>query len=193
MEPIQIIFQILSAIILVIAIFQKSKWKMMLVYTVNNIILAVMYFAFARITTAIISIIAAVRTIIFMIYALKNIKPNFVWLIIFETAFILCTILTWQDALDLLPLFALLTSCYGSWQNNQSVLRICYAINAILCIVYKIFIGAYISMAIEVLNLICTIISFIYYCLLKKETPILEAIFNKNKTKNKIDTNNPEK
>ena len=37
-------------------------------------------------------------------------------------------------------------------------------------------------MSVEALDLVCTIVCFIYYCLLKKETPILDLIFKKNKT-----------
>ena len=178
----QIGFQIATAILTVLAILQKKKWKMMLYYTINNILCAFMYLAFSRTATMVICIIAAVRTFIFMFYSIKNIKPNIVWLIIFECAFIITTILTWQDALDLMPLFAMLAAGYGSWQDNAYILRICYMINMTLYVIYKAIIGAYISMSVEALDLVCTIVCFIYYCLLKKETPILDLIFKKNKT-----------
>ena len=124
MEIAQIIFQILTAIAVVIAILQKEKWKMMLWYTISNLMCVLMFFAFGRITTAIICIIATIRTFIFMFYSLKNIKPNYIWLIVFESAFVLTTILTWQDALDLMPLFAMLVAGFGSWQENNYVLKI---------------------------------------------------------------------
>lgn len=179
METIQIIFQVLSAFILIVAIFQKEKWKMMLVYTIFNILSVIMFFSFGRTASACISIVASVRTFIYMFYSYKQIKPNLIWLIVFESAFIATTILTWQDALDLMPLFALLASGYGSWQDNQIVLRISYIINGALYVIYKTIIGAYISMSVEAIDLICTIISFVYYCVLKKQTPILQAMFKR--------------
>ena len=116
-----------------------------------------------------------------MFYSLKNIKPNYIWLIIFESAFILTTILTWQDALDLMPLFAMIAAGFGSWQENDYVLRISYIINMTLYVIYKAIIGAYISMGVEAIDLVTTIICLVYYTILKKETLILQLIFKRNK------------
>ena len=183
MNTTQIVFQVVTAILTILAIFQKQKWKMMLIYTINNVIIACTYLAFSRIASMTICFVAAIRTAIYMIYSLKKMKPNFVWLIIFEAAFIVSTILTWQDALDLMPLCALLAAGYGSWQDKQLVLRITYIINALLYIIYQSIIGAYISMTVSIVSLVCTITCLIYYCILKKETPILELLFKKNQKK----------
>ncbi len=177
----KILFEILTTIVIIFAIFQKQKWKMMLFYTFANLLSVFMYFAFGRIASAVILIIAALRTAIFCFYAYKNIKPNIFWLCFFEIAFVVSTILTWQDAFDLMPLIALLFVGYGSWQDNSMILRICYAINQTLYVIYKAIIGAYISMTVEVFCLTTTIICLIYYCILKKETPILKVIFKKKK------------
>ena len=182
----QVACQILSAIILVLAIFQKEKWKMMLLYTINSIVLVVMFLAFDRITAAAISAVGAIRMAIYMIHALKKMKPNLVWLIIFEIGFVVSTIITWQDALDLMPMFAMLSSGFGSWQDNQYVLRISFMINGVLYVIYEAIIGAYISMSVEAINFVCTIISFIYYCVLKIDVPILERLFKRNKKQNEI-------
>ena len=111
----QLALQILSAVILIVAVLQKEKWKMMLFCGINSIVLVAMFFAVGRITAAIISLVGAIRMLIYMIYALKKLKPNLIWLIIFELGFVLSTILTWQDALDLMPMFAMLSSGFGSW------------------------------------------------------------------------------
>ncbi|HBP43900.1 MAG TPA: hypothetical protein DD621_04455, partial [Clostridiales bacterium] len=144
METVQIIFQVLSVVVSVIAILQKQKWKMMLFYTINNVLSVIIYFSFNRITTAIICVVATIRTFIFMFYSLKGLKPNLIWLILFEVGFVVTTILTWQDALDLLPLAALLAAGYGSWQDNPAILRTSYIINNAAYVVYNAIIGAYI-------------------------------------------------
>ena len=122
----QITFQIFAAILTFFAILQKQKWKMMLLYTFSNITYVAMYLAFGRTTSAFICVVAAVRTFIYMLYSYKNLKPQVFWLVFFETAFVITTVITWNDALDLLPLFAILAVGFGSWQDNQSVLRISY-------------------------------------------------------------------
>ena len=181
MNTLQIIFQIATAVVSVWAILQKEKWKMMLIYTLNNFLSIAMYLSFGRMASACISIVAAVRTIVYMIYAYKKIKPSLVWLIIIECAFVVITIIAWQDALDLMPMFALLVAGFGSWQDNQTVLRISYIINSTLYTIYRSIIGAYISVGFEVINLICTTTCLIYYCILKKQTPILQSMFKKKK------------
>ena len=182
----QLTFQILSAFILIIAILQKEKWKMMLLYTINSILLGIMFLAFGRVTAAIIDFIGAIRMAIYMIYALKKLKPNLIWLITFELGFVASTILTWQDALDLMPMFAMLSSGFGSWQDNQYVLRISFIINGILYIIYEAIIGAYISMSVESINMIFTIISLIYYCILKIDVSIIDKIFKRKTAIEKI-------
>lgn len=179
MESLQIIFQVLSAIVIILAIFQKEKWRMMMFYTISNLLSCGMYFTFGRTASAYICLVATLRTLVYMYYAYKKIKPNIIWLIAFETAFVVTTILTWQDALDLIPLFAFITVGYGSWQDNQSVLRVTYIIEGVLYIIYKSIIGAYIAMSVEAIKTICTIIGFVYYCTLKKQTPIFQLIFKK--------------
>lgn len=191
MEAVQIIFQILTVIISVIAILQKQKWKMLLFYGINNVFSVIMYFSFNRIATAIISIVATIRTFLFMFYSLKKLKPNIIWLIVFEIGYVVTTILTWQDALDLLPLVALLAAGYGSWQENPTILRVSYIISNSSYVIYKAIIGAYISMGFEIITVLSSLLCFIYYCLLKKETPILDAIFKRKKTvENHIDNTN---
>lgn len=191
MEAVQIIFQILSVIVSVIAILQKQKWKMLLFYGINNVFSVIMYFSFNRIATAIISIVATIRTFLFMFYSLKKLKPNIIWLIVFEIGYVVTTILTWQDALDLLPLVALLAAGYGSWQENPTILRVSYIISNSSYVIYSAVIGAYISMAFKIITFLSSVFSFIYYCLLKKETPILDAIFKRKKTvENNIDNTN---
>lgn len=191
MEAVQIIFQILSVIVSVIAILQKQKWKMLLFYGINNVFSVIMYFSFNRIATAIISIVATIRTFLFMFYSLKKLKPNIIWLIVFEIGYVVTTILTWQDALDLLPLVALLAAGYGSWQENPTILRVSYIISNSSYVIYKAIIGAYISMGFEIITVLSSLLCFIYYCLLKKETPILDVIFKRKKTvENNIDNTN---
>ena len=183
----QILFQILTVITTLLAIFQKDKWKMMFFYTISNILNVLMYFSFGRIATGFICLVAAIRTFVYMFYSYNKKKPRIFWLIIFEITFIIATILTWQDALDLMPLFAMLAIGYGSWQDNQMILRISYIINKTLYIIYKTIIGAYIATSVEIINLISTTFCLIYYCILKKDTPVLQIIFKKKAKENSKD------
>ena len=88
MTTTQIVLQIIPLILQILAIFQKEKWNMLLIFTISNLIFVAVYFAYSRTATACICIVAAIRTITYMIFSLKKIKPNWIILIIFELAFI---------------------------------------------------------------------------------------------------------
>lgn len=159
----QILFQVIVIILGIIAVFQREKWSMMLVYTINNVFTALMYFSFFRIASGVISIIGAIRTFIFMLFAVKNIKPNIHVLVIFEFSFLFSTIFTWKDALDLLPMFAVMIAGFASWQNNEFFIRLGYLAKVILFIAYQVFIGAYIAIFAQAIVFVSTFISIIYY------------------------------
>ena len=176
-----IALEIIDVGLYILAVLSKKKWQMMGFLSIANIASTFMYFYFGRVAAACISIVAFARTVVFMIYSYKNLKPNFVWLIVFEVAFLVSTILTWQDALDLLPLIAILIVCYGSWQENQTVLRSSYIVDKILFATFQLIIGAYISMTVNFASAIVTFITLVYYCIYKKEISILQLIFGRKK------------
>ncbi len=187
MDTIQIVFQVLTIITTVLAICQRDKWKIMLFYTFENIVCVAMYFAFNRTAAAMICVVATLRTIVYMIYALKNLKPNLFWLFTFGAGYITIAIITWQDMLDILPLIAMLSVNFGSWQDSPLTLRIFYIIDHVAYIIYKLIIGAYIAMGVEIFSLIVTLIALIYYCILKKDKPLLDYIFKpKSKVTNEL-------
>ncbi len=178
----QIAFQVVTTVFSLVASLQKKKWAMMLFLTLNNAFCVTMYFVFGRMTTAALCTVAAIRTIVYMIFALKNKKPNWMVLVIFEIGFVLASVYTWQDPLDWLPLMALMVSGYTSWQDNTFILRLGYIINPSLYIVYKAIIGAYIAIIPEAFLLIGNFIALIYYNICKKEKPILSYFVPQKKT-----------
>ena len=175
----EIALQILNGILLLWALLQRQKYKMLTIFSLNNLILSFMYLFFKRYASAVVCVVAMLRTIIFGIYAYKKLKPNVWWLVTFEILFVLATILVWQDWFDLLLLFTFIFMCYGSWQDDQLILRITYIVGYTLATIYKAIIGAYISMGVEIMSLIFTIFCLIYYCILNIKTPIIENVKTK--------------
>ena len=146
-------------------------------FTIVYIVSALVYLAFDRISAMCITLAVVAQTATYMVFALKNLKPNVYVLIFFEVCFILSSILTWQDAWDILPLIAIVSSVYGEWQNRQFILRSVLILEGICYLTYCAVITAYISLGIEIVNLMCAIFAFVYYCILKKEKPIFEWLF----------------
>ena len=175
----QIAIQIFVVFMEVLAGLQKKKSSILICYTIDNIALVLMYLLFKRFATACICVIAVIRTIVFLVFSIKNIKPNIFVLILFEIAFVITVIITWQDVFDLLPMFASMTTCFASWQDKTSILRIGFIINPLLYTIYKIIIKAYISIIPELMLLTTNLVSLIYYNVLKNEKPILVALKEK--------------
>ena len=179
MEIAKIIVQILAVIITAIGIFQKEKWKIMVFHALANLTYVVMWFVFGETATAFICIVAVIKNITYMILSYKKIKPNWIVLAVFLMAYTAITVLQWKSALNLLPLIAMLASNYGAWQDNILILRLGYIINGSCYVIYKLIVGAYISLGLELITLTCSIICFIYYNILKKQTPIMQVLFGK--------------
>ena len=181
-----IAFQIIALVFTLLAYIQKKKWLVLLFSVLASFSFAGMFFYFGRNAGACISLVSAVRSLVYMIFALKNLKPNLYVMLAFEAGFIVATALTWNDALDLLPLFAIVTESFTSWQENKWIFRMGYIICPALFLVYKAIICAYISMAGEVLALAIAIFAFFYYCVFKNEVSVLNRInfFKKRKKQN---------
>lgn len=176
----EIAIQIADVVTAVIGALQKKKSLSLIFYLLNNVVLAAMFFVFGKVSAGLICIIAIVRFIVFLLFSVKKLKPNIFVLIAFEIVYLISTILTFENALDFFPMIGTMISCYTSWQDNTAVMRIGYIINPIFYTIYKVIIGAYISIITEVILLLSNVISLVYYDILKKETPIF-ALLKKNK------------
>lgn len=181
------VFETIAMTLSIFGSLQKKKWAMMSLYTLTNIFYAIMYFAYGRVASAVLCIIGAIRTAVFMVYSIKNIRPNWMVLVFFEISFVLAAIFTWQDATDWMPLIAWTVTCYASWQDNTVILRAGYIINSVLYIAYNTLIGAYIASIPEFLGVITNTVAIVYYNICKKEKPILSYFVPKRwiKEKNK--------
>ena len=123
----QIALQVIAGLLYVLAILQKKKWQMMLIYTLENVFLVAMYFSFGRTTVALLNLVAMVRTFILCVFALKNIKPNIFVLIISSVDFDggLISLLTNFDFILSSTCFAVSPTCFWVSFFDSSTKFIC--------------------------------------------------------------------
>ena len=162
-------------------------------YSISDFANVLMYISFERYVPMIVYIIVTIKTLVFLIFALKSKKPNLFLLLLFEFLILtssLIAIFILQNMLDFIVLAAMLLSTYGSWQDNNFVLRVTYLSNRALLVTYYFIIGAYISFGACIGFLFCEILCFIYYCILKKETPLMQVIFKNRKKESENIQNN---
>ena len=157
------IVSVITIITTVLALFQKEKFKTMILFTISNISMMATYSLLGRWLSLILVGIAGVRTFIYYLYAVKNLKPNYIVMVAFEVVLVIVSILLWEDYLDLLMLINLCMLTYMTWQDNMKLIRAGYVVSALLLITYDILVKAYVGMISEVILLVSSAISIIRY------------------------------
>lgn len=157
------IVSVITIITTVLALFQKEKFKTMILFTISNLSMMATYSLLGRWLSLILVGIASVRTFIYYLYAVKNLKPNYIVMVAFEVVLVIVSILLWEDYLDLLMLINLCMLTYMTWQDNMKLIRAGYVVSALLLITYDILVKAYVGMISEVILLVSSAISIIRY------------------------------
>lgn len=171
------IVSILTVVSTAIGLFQKEKFKIMLCFTVTNVSMLATYALLGRWLSTILVALATIRTIVYYIYAVKNLKPNMYVFVGFEVLFIVVTMLLWKDYFDLLMLANLSMLAYTTWQDDMKVLRAGYLVSAILLIIYNILVKAYVGVISEAVLLVSSIISVIKFDIKNKVKDIVLCFY----------------
>lgn len=145
----------------VIGIQFKTKEKIMMCSVFANIVVAIQYFLLNAITGAIISIINAIRCIIFYLYKKKDMKPSVIVLMIFEIISVVSGVIGWQNIWSVIPIFVTVIYTYGLWQDNVKIIRITTACVGAGWALYDLVVMAYISAIQEIAQIISAVIALI--------------------------------
>ena len=151
----------IALVLTVISVQFKSKEKIVMCFILANIVVAIQYFLLNALTGAVISIINAIRCIVFYIYKKKNLKPSIYILLLFEVVAITCGIISWQNNWSIIPIVVTVLYTYGLWQDNVTVIRISAGIVGFGWTVYNLIVQAYVGAIQEAAQTISSIISLI--------------------------------
>lgn len=152
-------FGIIALILTVISIQFKTKEKIVMCSVLANIVVAIQFFLLDAITGGVISIINAIRCIVFYIYKKKDLKPSIITLIIFEIVAIISGCISWQNIWSLIPILVTVLYTYGLWQDNVKVIRITTGIVGGGWAIYDLIVKAYVGALQETSQLISAIIA----------------------------------
>lgn len=161
-------FGIIALILTVISVQFKTKEKIVMCSVLANIVVAIQFFLLNAITGGVISIINAIRCIVFYIYKKKDLKPSIITLIIFEIVAVISGCISWQNIWSLIPILVTVLYTYGLWQDNVKVIRITTGIVGGGWAIYDLIVRAYVGALQETSQLISAIIA-IYRNKNKKE------------------------
>jgi len=157
-----ILAQICGAIALVLTVVSvqfKEKEKIMICMVLANIVVATEYFLLDALTGAVISILNAIRCLVFYYYKKKNMKPSLFILIVFELIAIISGRISWQNMWSLIPIVVTVIYTYGLWQDNVKVIRITTGIVGLGWATYNVVVEAFIGAIQEASQLISAIIA----------------------------------
>lgn len=152
---------IIALILTVIAVQFKTKESIVMCSIFANIVVAIQFFLLNAITGAVISIVNAIRCIVFYYYKKKDMKPSLIVLIIFEFIAIICGVFSWQNIWSVIPIIVTVLYTYGLWQDNVKVIRVTTGIAGAGWTIYDIIVKAYVGAIQESSQLISAIIALI--------------------------------
>lgn len=159
-----ILAQICGLIILILTVISvqfKTKEKIVMCFVFANVVAAVQYFLLSAFTGAVISVINAIRCIVFYYYKKKEMKPSLIILVIFELIAIISGIFTWQNIWSLIPIIVTVVYTYGLWQDNVTVIRITTGIAGFGWAIYNIIVMAYVGAVQEISQLGSSVIAIV--------------------------------
>lgn len=159
-----ILAQICGLIILILTVISvqfKTKEKIVMCFVFANVIAAIQYFLLSAFTGAVISVINAIRCIVFYYYKKKEMKPSLITLLIFELIAIISGIFTWQNIWSLIPILVTVIYTYGLWQDNVTVIRITTGIAGFGWAIYNIIVMAYVGAIQEISQLVSSVIAIV--------------------------------
>lgn len=110
-----------------------------------NVVITLQYFLLGAYTGAVISILNAIRDIVYFLFKKNNLKPSILVLLIFEIVAIISGIMSWQNIWSIIPIIATIIYTYGLWQDNVKILRITTVIIGYGWTVYDIVVKAYVA------------------------------------------------
>ena len=157
-----ILAQVLGIMALVVTAYGihfKTKDGILLRFVIANILFAIQFFLLNAITGGVISIINAIRCVVFYIYKKKELKPSIVTLLIFEIIVIISGIFSWQNMWSLIPILATVLYTYSLWQDDVRVIRISACLVYSSWAVYDLIVKAYAGVLQEVSILASSILA----------------------------------
>ena len=165
---------IIATIIFAITYFTKNKKIILVLGLVSIIFYMLEYMLLHSYIAAGVNFLSFLRTIWFYINDAKGKKQDYVSLIVSMVAFIVVSILTYTNYMDIIVLFASVLFTYAIWQQNILVYRVLSVIASICWIVYNIYCFTIMGIILEVVLLIVKLVSSIEYIITTKKVSTKE-------------------
>lgn len=133
-----------------------------------NIFYAIQYFLIGANTAAWMNIVSTIRYYMYNKNEEKNKQNSYSLLFVFIGIILIISILTYTNILSLIPSIITIGYTYATWQKNTKVIRFIFLFAAVIWIFYNAYVGAYVSIIGNVMELLSGFIAIYRFDAIKK-------------------------
>ena len=154
---------ILTYIFFIVTYQVKKRKTILILSMLANVWLGISYFLLSAWAGVVTSIIAIVRSLVFVKFIKedKTNKTDIIILIIFGVIILTSGIITYDGLLSLLPVFATIVYTYAVWQKDTQIYKQIGALVSVIWIAYNIYVESILGVVFETMMVISAIIGLI--------------------------------
>ena len=160
---------IISLVLFVISLQQRKKENLLLWQMAGTLLFIAQFVLTDRLTGALTFSVVAVRGLVFYVYKKKNKKPSVAVLVVFLSALLGSTIVSWQNMLSVMPLMGTAAKTWGTWQDDMKWTRRVSLLSQTIMIAYDLAAGMYTGALTEACNSVSTVVAMGRFDFRKKE------------------------
>lgn len=179
-----IIAQILgltTTIILCLSYAMKNKQMFLIVGFIGDVIYGTAFIFVESWSAGLIALLSCVQFLFFYHYEKKNKKMPIPLATIFAILFVIAGIVTWQSAMDIIPIAVYVWYTFVLYFDDVKTIRLMYIIPNLLFVFYDINAMAYTSALEDGTEVVClTTLAIIEYVHAKKQSKALQTATLKN-------------
>lgn len=141
----------------------KHKNKIMIVQMLANIFYAIQYLVLGIVSAGVMNIVSTTRYYIYYKNEQKGKTNSIILLLAFVFVISIIAKMTVVNIIDLIPIGITLLYTYITWQKNTKIIRIGFIIGAVIWIYYNFYVGAYVAVIGNILEIISGIVAIVRF------------------------------
>lgn len=151
------VFGLISLLLAIVTIPQKSKNKYIIFYILQNVTSGIQYIFLGKMIAFYLCLICILRLIVYYFRKKYSRGLNVAILIFFIVLNLVVSIITFEAWYDIFPIIGSTAICYTIWQERVFVIRLGAIITKLMWGIYNLITLAYFSLVMDVLIIAWTV------------------------------------
>ncbi len=141
----------------------NKKNILMKLQLLANFLYAIQYFLIGANIAAIMNLVSTVRYYIYNKNEEKGKENSYTMLVTFILIILVIGIFTYNEIINIIPIIITIAYTYATWQKNVKIIRYTIIIAAIIWIFYNSYVGAYITIIGNILEIVFNFIAILKF------------------------------